>query len=173
MKKNNDGFTLMEILIIICIIAILVTIIMTSLFSARTKSRGMSALSSLRSSTAQAFYCLSSGLPGARLNNFNSGVSICQYNSGPAPGYPNWPDISKSGWDTTFKTSLAGPLNEQGFFWCPIGYKGGTHPTIVGNYLDSTTGMGGSTSSDQFCYMLREEDRYIWCTEDGCKKEGF
>jgi prepilin-type N-terminal cleavage/methylation domain-containing protein len=163
--KKKKGFTLIEILIILAIIVILASMIIASIISARNKSRGASALKSMRSVVVQAFPCLTSNLPGARLTNMNSGAVLCAYVSGPAVGYPNWPDISTSGWSSVYVTT-----NVDGFSWCPVGYAGNLHPS-AGAYQDGV--RGGSSVTGEFCYMLKSGPMYIWCTEDGCKKEGF
>lgn len=173
--KNKKGFTVIEILLILAIIGILATIVVFNVFSARVKSHNMSIFYSMRGTADVSFACLSSQLPAVRLSVFDDAThnSICMYNSGgsyvDAPGYSDWPDILKNGWSDDLKTSS--PPAEDGFYWCSISSTGAIHPTDVGIYEDGT--RGGSTASGNFCYMLKKGTSYIWCTQEGCRKEGF
>jgi prepilin-type N-terminal cleavage/methylation domain-containing protein len=173
MKKNKKGFTIIEIFLVVAIIAILVSIVLASIFSARVKSQKMSVFYSMRGTADVSFTCLGVQLPNVRLSSFDdlSHGSICIYNPGAgyvdAPGYSDWPDIKKSGWSTDLKTNLT----QDGFFWCSVFSTGTSHPTNVGSYSDGT--YGGAASSGNFCYMLKNGSSYIWCTQEGCRKEGF
>lgn len=159
--KNKKGFTLIEILMIVAIIAILVSVVLVSLFSARQKSRDVSAFTSFKSAAAPAFACLASGLPNIRLSEYTApsgGNSLCSVPSGADNSV--WSDFSKTGWSD--------------FHWCAPGYSGLAHPdpTTCIAYADGT--CGGSRGTGNFCFMIQnDDDKFIWCTLDGCRKEGF
>lgn len=168
-QKVNAGFTLIELLLVIFIISLLASIVLVSIYKSKQKTRDLSTFSSLRSSAGPAFACLNSNLTGVALSPFDPLKSMCIYNSAgtytAVEGYPNWPDISKNGWSSQFLTSTS----SNGFFWCAVGYTGINHPQDVGFY----DGDHGGSANGSFCYMLKNEDRYMWCTEHGCRKEGF
>jgi len=169
MKKNKahyKGLTLIELLLVICIIGILTSIILSSIVYSRQKSRDLSTFSSMRSAAGPAFACLNSNLTGVELASMDSSIgSICKYGMNKVDGYPNWPDISKNGWSNQYQTNI----DSDGFFWCPVKYTLSNHPTSVGSY----GGTYGGSADGSFCYMLKNGDRYMWCTENGCRKEGF
>ena len=76
--RNNKGFTLIEILVIVAIIIILVSVIMVSLINAKNKAQDNSAFTSFKSVAAPAFVCLTSGVPDVYLNYPNfTGDNIC------------------------------------------------------------------------------------------------
>ena len=54
MKKNNKGFTLMEMLIVVAIIAILVAVMIPTFTSALEKSREATDIANIRSTYAEA-----------------------------------------------------------------------------------------------------------------------
>jgi prepilin-type N-terminal cleavage/methylation domain-containing protein len=166
MNKNKKGFTILEILIIIAIISLLVTIVLANISSSQEKSRNLAVFYSVRGTADNAFACLGENMPGVRLsppNDFTRS-NICLYDSGGTlvdyPGYSSWPDISKNGWSYA-----------DGFSWCSLGSPSGIHPTSTGAYADGS--FGGSRGAGNFCYMLKKGNKYIWCMQDGCKKEGF
>ena len=170
MKKNIEnkkGFTVIELLLVIFIISLLASIVLISISKSRQKARDMSTYYSLRSTAGPAFACLNTNLVGVELTSMDEQAikSICKYGTTAVEGYPNWPDISKNGWSSRFLTDT----NSNGFFWCPVGYAGITHPENVGFY----DGEHGGSASGTFCYMLINDGRYMWCTEHGCRKEGF
>jgi hypothetical protein len=60
----------------------------------------------------------------------------------------------------------------DGFYWCQLNSGAdASHPTSVGIYQNES--YGGGNSSGEFCFMLKKEDMYIWCTSTGCRREGF
>jgi len=59
--NKKQGFTLVELLVVIAIIAILASIAMTTLTPARTKSRVSSVLQSLTSAKTAVYACLQTG----------------------------------------------------------------------------------------------------------------
>lgn len=164
--KTKKGFTLIELMITIAIIGILASIVLVNLSSSRQKAKDASAFASIRSTQAAAYRCiLKAGFNNVRLKDFNSANKICCYNSGSdcsaeISDFPTWPDISSSGWDAS-----------NGFQWCSLSTDDNTRPSSCGPYTDGT--FGGSRSTGHFNYMLTNGTKYIWCTETGCRKEGF
>jgi len=172
MVKNKKGFTLIEILLIIVIISILATVVLVSIFSSQTKAHDYSAFYSMRGTADISFACLESQLPNVRLSPFDSANgSICIYNPGSGyvdgSGYSDWPDISSNKWETN--SGVSWPAD--GFYWCSVNSSGTVHPNGVSSYTDGVS--GGSVSNGNFCYILKNGTKYIWCTQEACKKEGF
>ncbi len=159
-KKNKKGFTLIEILMIVAIITILVSVILISLFSAKQKSQDVSAFTSFKSAAAPAFACLASGLPNIQLTLPaipSGGNPLCSDPNGASNSV--WPDFSKIGWSD--------------FHWCAPGYNNSVHPADCAAYADGA--CGGSRGTGNFCFMIQNNssNKFIWCTLDGCRKEGF
>jgi prepilin-type N-terminal cleavage/methylation domain-containing protein len=156
-KKIQKGFTLIEILIVVCIIAILVSVIMVSLMSAKEKAQDNSLFTSLKSLDAPAFACLSSGLNTSLTNlpdPWVAGTNIC---SNPIPtSDSNWPDLEKYGYT---------------FAWCSLNTTLQASPSSTGPYADGST--GGNNVTGNFCFELSNGSKLMWCTIDGCAKEGF
>ena len=61
MKKNNKGFTLAELLIVVAIIAVLVAIAIPVFTSQLEKSRDAASIANIRSAYAEAQVCLLAG----------------------------------------------------------------------------------------------------------------
>jgi len=165
MKKNKKGFTLIEILIIVCIIGILVSVIMVGLMNAKKKSQDVSALTTFKSIASPAFMCLNSGIATVDLrNNPIAGNNICN-SAIPTPNSV-WPDFSKYGWTN----ALAGGTNS--FYWCNVNATGSALPATMSTTYTSGS-VGGSRSTGDFCFMIRNGTKYMWCTLKGCYKQGF
>jgi type II secretory pathway pseudopilin PulG len=154
-KKKAAGFTLIEILLIIAIISILVAIVLVSLVGAKQKAQDASAFTSVKSAAAPAFACLTSGIPNVQLNAYSGGAKICSDING-APG-AFWPDLAKTGWSL--------------FSWCLLSYGGSGIPTGCATYDGSS--CGGAQGAGNFCFMMQNGSKYIWCTVNGCGKTGF
>jgi len=168
MNKNKKGFTIIELLVIIAIIGILVTIVFVDLLSAKKKAQDNSAFTSFKSVAAPAFMCLSSGVPGVQLTDPESTAGTVSVCSPPEEGISAWPDFSKYGWSNTLSASLS---DEKGFYWCDVNYNSDTAPSTIGAYSNGS--LGGTDSAGNFCFMLKNGDKYIWCTVTGCYKQGF
>lgn len=178
MKKR--GFSLIELMITISIISVLASIVLVSLSFTKQKAKDASALASIRSTQAAAYRCLlRAGLNNIRLKNINSANVLCCYNSSgidcdtSVDGFPNWPDIANTGWgvSTVLDNTTVSDTGTVGWNWCTIGTNDEVRPSSVGSYSDGS--IGGSRKSGDFCYILKNGTRYIWCTETGCRKQGF
>jgi len=161
MYRYRKAFTLIEVLIVVAIIGILAGIILVSLSSAKQKSKDVAVLKMMLGTRGVASICYYSGVA---INWPTTLNTICAGNS-------LWPDISvnSSGWVTN-----------PGTPWCRVNYIGDTHPVASdrsGSYSNGT--WGGDISTGHFCYIVKSGawdaagTKYIWCTETGCKKEGF
>lgn len=94
MKKNNFGFTLVELLIVIGIIGTLSSIVMTSLNQSRIKAKDSKALITAQRINNIAYTCFDSGgtlVPPALSGN--GGTPICSNDATVL-----LPDISDTGW---------------------------------------------------------------------------
>jgi len=152
----RSGFTVIEILIILCIIIILVSIIMVSVNSAKIKAGDNATFTSIKSTAPAAFMCLLNGLSTISLTEpSDASLPVLCFNEAAAvPGYSPWPPIAKNGW------------SYNNFFWCNL-----TDSSECPAYNSST--CGGSTSSGNFCYGVEKGGKKIRCTERGCEKSGF
>lgn len=171
-RGAKKGFTLIEILFVVIIIGILASVILVSLNSARQKARDNGMLSSMKSVVSPAYVCLATtGIASAALTDPSNADSICKDNNGNITGISSkgWPDFDKYDWSKTVLSDLS---QTKGFYWCSPSTKlSDPRPVTVGPYADGS--MGGSVSAASFCYMLKSGSKYIWCTQDGCRKEGF
>jgi prepilin-type N-terminal cleavage/methylation domain-containing protein len=157
-NTNKKGFTLIEILIIIAIISILVTVVLVSMISSRERAQDNSAFTTFKSIASPAFMCLTSG---SNLNTPDSlpalPVSICD-----AEPDSYWPEFAKTGWT----------YDDENFHWCYATYAEETVPSSCGVYK-SETGCGGISALGNFCFVMKKDSKYMWCTLEGCRKEGF
>lgn len=163
-RSTRQGFTLVELLVIVSILGILASIILVNLNGARTKAKDNAAFTEITSTQSLAFKCLTSGMTNVRLLSPNSALNGFCYSGGVLAGWPDWKDLdSANGWTYT-----------NNFYWCAVGYSGDTVPASCA-YADGT--CGGSNSDGRFCYRVRSGTaapvKNIWCTENGCKKSGF
>ncbi|MFA5994022.1 MAG: type II secretion system protein [Parcubacteria group bacterium] len=100
-NKNNFGFTLVELLVVIAIIGILASIVLVSLGSAKEKANRASAISTLSSIMSEMTLC---SIDGGGTDGYVAGHPICTDGSGTVVvGHTNvWPDIvAKTGWNIT------------------------------------------------------------------------
>jgi len=92
LKKNEQGFTLVELMTVIAIIAILATAVIMSLSSHKKRAEGSKALTELSAVMQNIYLCIADeGV--ITPPSGNGGVAIC---TGPAnPGaYGVWPDLA-------------------------------------------------------------------------------
>ncbi len=156
MNRNKEGFTILEILIIVAIIGILVSVVLISLMGGKNNAQDNSAFTSFKSLAAPAYMCM---MGGGNLTLPVANNSICNP-SGIVPN-SNWPEFTRTGW------AYAG----GGFFWCNPLYNGGTPPTSCGVYNNGS--CGGNNDVGYFCFGMTKDGKTIWCTTEGCRKTGF
>lgn len=171
MKKNTKkAFSLVEVLTTIAIIGILSSIVLVNLNGSKVKSRDRAVFTQIMSAQSVAYKCIRSSIPDVTLDSPISGAgaanTVCSTNSASAvAGYPDWPVLAtNSGW--TYSDST--------FHWCSTSSSLSTLPSgasISANYTDGS--MGGARAIGRFCYRLTNGSKYIWCTQDGCAKQGF
>ncbi|KKW07467.1 MAG: hypothetical protein UY41_C0003G0040 [Candidatus Moranbacteria bacterium GW2011_GWE1_49_15] len=158
---------------VIAIIGVLAGVITVSVVSIKTRSRDKAAMVSMESTRLLTSKCLKSGLSDVRLG-FPAPMwgepDVMCYQIPPVTvvGFPEWP-IVKDGWEYGWCT------DSTCFYFCAPGYSGGSAPPFCpagyDNYADGV--CGGNRANGSFCYALRNGSKYIWCTETGCKKQGF
>jgi type II secretory pathway pseudopilin PulG len=153
-RDCGQGFTVIEILIIIAIIGILVSVVLVSLMSGRDKAQDNSAFTSFKSLAAPAYMCLTSG-ENLTLPNIN--YNICS-NPNAVSG-SIWPEFVRTGW------------NYDDFLWCAPNLTYEFLPSSCGVYNNGT--CGGDNGTGNFCFGVKKGSKSMWCTINGCRKEGF
>jgi prepilin-type N-terminal cleavage/methylation domain-containing protein len=167
-KRNNKGLTLVELMIVIAMMGIFASIVYVNLSAATKNSKAGSVLQSMTSVAPLAYKCLIKSANVIRITDAAASTNICNSSE----GISNWPDIAKTDW------------GYNNFYWCNVNYSGTTHPTgtNVCNYADGSCGgvskyyiSQNSGTTVKFCYGIKNDtsDKYIWCTDQGCQKEGF
>jgi hypothetical protein len=159
MKKDREGFTVMELMVIVAVMTVLVSAILLSAISIRENSqKGEAAYRSLKSMTGPVFTCLDGGL---HLSSTSNRISVCADNGGNNfTGLAGWPDFSQYGWEA----------NAQ---YCFINSTLDSHPDSCGAYNESNG--CGANSSGKFCFMVKNNSasptKWAWCTTDGCNMQ--
>jgi len=164
--RNEKGFTLIELLVITAIIVMLVTVILVSIYSAKTKAADNATYTSMKTTANAAYMCLLTGTPGVRLSTPTDAIlsPICMSGGVGVAGYAPWPTLSKNSW-----IYGSGSFIGDGFFWC--GLSNAPAPVFCGNLVDGVCGQ--SSGSGSFCYGVRNGGKRVWCSQDGCRKDGF
>lgn len=104
--KNSKGFTLMEMLIVVAIIAILVAIMIPSVTSALEKSRESADAANIRAAYAEV---MTAALTGETTNLTTTGAYTVQYKNTEGQYVATIPMTQKqSGWQNTTITNIAG-----------------------------------------------------------------
>lgn len=139
-NHNNKGFTLVELLVVIAIIGVLAAVVVTSLNTARSKSRDARRLSDVRQiiTALQLYYNDNSAYPAEDVNNHPDaslgGVAFSTYLS----QYPTYPSPSGEGCTAVdYIYTLISP-EEFTIDFCLEGEAGGFSP---GNHTASQTGL--------------------------------
>lgn len=143
MNKRNQGFTLIELMIVVAIIAIIAAIAIPSLLNARMSGNEASAISSLRTLTTvneqyrTRFGEYAAGLGDLETENYIDSVLA----SGTKSGYDfAYTLASASQWNVTALPDNVGTTGERGFRVDESGVirfsSDGTDPTATGTPLD-------------------------------------
>ncbi|MBQ7692262.1 MAG: prepilin-type N-terminal cleavage/methylation domain-containing protein [Oscillospiraceae bacterium] len=116
MKKNNKGFTLAELLIVVAIIAVLVAIAIPVFTTQLEKSREATDLANVRSAYAEQMTYLLTWDGTSTINDIQVPAQQTQ---------DNWQSISST---ATTATIAAGKTSTDGAVSVPFHTKGGTTP---------------------------------------------
>ncbi len=116
--KRGDGFTLIELMIVVAIIAIIAAIAIPSLLNARKASNEASCISSLRtlSTVNQQYHTRYQSFASSMDDLRNSGYIDSVLGSGTKSGYAFTYAGSTNTWTTSATPSTAGTTGDRGFF---------------------------------------------------------
>lgn len=89
--KNQKGFSLIELLLVISIVAILASAILVAISGQREKARASKVLMELSATLQPMMMCWSDG---GTIGSRSNGGNICSLGG----SYGQWPNLSSSGW---------------------------------------------------------------------------
>ena len=93
LKKNVSGFTLVELMTVMAIIAILATSIIVSLSAHKKRAAGAKALAEMSAVIQDVYLCISDD--GAVVSpDIDGGEAICNIGGGLDSNYGSWPSLS-------------------------------------------------------------------------------
>jgi general secretion pathway protein G len=149
LRRRNGGFTLIEVMIVVVILAILAAIVVPRVMSAPEKARTTRAKSDIQSIT--------SALNMYKLDNYTypttqQGLKALVQKPDAPPVPPNWHQylskVPKDPWGTPYKYLFPGTHNEPFDVWTdgpPGSNSNGDSSKTIGNWdTDESSGSGGA-----------------------------
>lgn len=92
-KRSDEGFTLVELMTVMAIIAILATAVIMSLSSHKKRAEGSKALTEMSAVMQNIYLCIADeGI----ISNPSSGGTICSIGGAANTNYGSWPSMSDS-----------------------------------------------------------------------------
>lgn len=163
MYRREKGFTLVELLVVIGIIALLISILLPALNKAREAAKAAMCLSNMR----QVFQC-----EAAYASDYNGWIGINHGNSNSTNNYP-WSDFLIDGVQDTYAGGAQGPA--YGAY--EIGKRYVTNPTMLycpSQIPDSTSGAVYQPDNRDF-FNKNSIGSYAWytVTKQGSMSYGF
>jgi hypothetical protein len=149
-------------------------------------SQDEQALSAMQTTVSYASSCMDEADSGRKLNPISDNGSGILYSVCNVGSYPKWPDLTTTiGWLTNGtglprlnRQQLVANQDQvdgtgemaQGWYWCTANTSYTRHPSSCGFYSVADK-CGADTDTKSFCYALKKDRKFIWCTEDGCQKK--
>ena len=149
-EDNDEGFTLIELMVVILIIAILLAIAIPTFLGARSRAQDRAAQSNLRNSltASKTAYTDTSDYSGANVNSLNAlEPSLSFVNSGTTVAAGTNQVSVSTGGDTNHQTVTLAALSSTGTCWYLVDIATSSSQLVPGTFSSPGTWYGHTVNS--------------------------